>query len=219
MKIYPSLISSNLLQLEETLHMLNPRCDGYHLDVMDDHFVPNLTWGPAFVNAIKAKTSLPLHIHLMVTDPASWLERLDLTTHDCFIFHYEAVANPIDQHDLIKKIHAKGWRAGIAINPNTPVDSITSLLPDLDIVLIMSVQPGFSGQAFMPSVLEKISLLFHEKKAHNYPFRISMDGGINQQTIGLVTATHAVEHIAVASAIFNQPDPCAALQQLYTRTQ
>lgn len=214
MKIFPSLISADLLNLGTVLSNFDHHCDGYHLDVMDDHFVPNLTWGPAFINAIAQASVRPLHIHLMVQDPASWINRISLKKHDTFIFHYEAVPTTIDQEDLIKKIHAQGWHAGIALNPTTPVEHIAPIAHLLDHILIMSVQPGFSGQTFMPEVLQKIQPLLAIKTQSNTMFNIGMDGGINQHNIASLAA-HGVDTIAAAAAIFHQPEPLSALKKLY----
>ncbi|MCK4517934.1 ribulose-phosphate 3-epimerase, partial [Candidatus Babeliales bacterium] len=171
MKIYPSLISSDLLNLDKTINQIDNYCDGFHIDVMDDHFVPNLTWGPAFVWAISEKTKLPLHVHLMVDEPEKWLDRVKLKKDDIFIFHVEAVVGWKENKviDFIKKVtnlraKAMGCKVGVAINPKTPVESIFSFLPSLDHVLIMAVEPGFSGQKFMPEVLEKVAILKEQRE-------------------------------------------------------
>ena len=213
MEIYPSLISSDLLQLKTTLTLLDQHCPGYHLDIMDDHFVPNLTWGPAFINEIRASTKQNLNVHLMVQHPASWLERLALNPGDVFIFHHEAVEGADTQKKLIDAIHAKKWLAGIAINPKTSVESITTALPIIDHVLIMSVEPGFSGQNFILNAVQKVAPLLAKKKQLNKLFKIGMDGGIGQNNISSI-AQHGVDYIAAASAIFGQSDPVAALQRL-----
>src|SRR3990172_9915424 len=124
MTIYPSLISSDLLNLAATLSLFDDHCDGYHLDVMDDHFVPNLTWGPAFINAIASHTKLPLNVHLMVDNPENWLNRLTLSQKDSFIFHWEALNDVEQVIALAQTIRAKGILAGLAINPKTDVESI-----------------------------------------------------------------------------------------------
>lgn len=213
MRIFPSLISSPLLSLGATLKTLNDYCDGYHLDIMDDHFVPNLTWGPAFVNAIREATLLPLHVHLMVDNPEQWPKRLTLSPQDTLIIHYESV----DQSQLltmINLIRSCQYRVGIALNPATSVDVLEPIITGIDYVLLMSVNPGFSGQKFIPEVLEKVAPLRTLCKKYNPSCEISMDGGINQQTIKLA-AQAGVDSIAAAAAVFFTHDYRQALQDLY----
>lgn len=215
MKIYPSLISADLLNLKEVLAQLDAHCDGYHLDVMDDHFVPNLTWGPGFINAIAAATTLPLHVHLMVENPFDWLDRLHLAEKDCFIFHQEVFEEDEQIKELTKKVQQKGWQVGIALNPKTSVKKIKLLLPLFDEVLLMSVEPGFSGQLFI-DVLNKVDELSEIRMHENLRFAIGMDGGINQDNIGLLVQ-RGVEFVGVASAIFSKNNMVKALQDLYQK--
>lgn len=218
MKIYPSLISCDLLNLAPTLSVLDNHCNGYHLDVMDDHFVPNLTWGPAFINAIRKASSRPLQIHLMVDNPTSWLERLELHAGDSFIFHHEALPNHKAQTALIEQIHNKGWLAGIAVNPQTAIDDIFETISLLDEVLLMSVEPGFSGQHFIPEVMTKIQPLLAMKAQLNTMFSIGMDGGVNEQNIADLAHNH-IDFVAAAAAIFHRHDSIAALQTLHALTK
>lgn len=214
MEIYPSLISSNLLYLARTIEELDPHCHGYHIDVMDDHFVPNLTWGPMFVETIVKTTKRPLHVHLMVDNPKKWLDRMPLRKNDVFIFHHEAIENEKHICDIIKDIKKMNCLVGVAINPPTPIQNIFSYVSLLDHVLVMSVTPGFSGQAFMPEVVKKIPLLVQEKKENKLKFSIGMDGGIGVSSLPLLVQA-GVEQVGIASAIFSQPDPVAALKNLY----
>ncbi len=218
MHIHPSLISSDLLDLKATIKLLDPHCKGYHLDVMDDHFVPNLTWGPSFINAIRQTTNLSLYVHLMVDNPFAWPDRLELKHEDTIVFHYEALPNQRDQKKLIDHIHSKGILAGIALNPNTSVDLIADCLPLIDSVLVMSVEPGFSGQAFIPHALNTVKRLDGLRIVHKYRFSIAMDGGINERTIKDI-ANHNVDIAAAASALFSKPDPIQALRKLYELIQ
>jgi ribulose-phosphate 3-epimerase len=212
-EIYPSLISSNLLNLQSTINQLDSYCDGYHLDIMDDHFVPNLTWGPAFINAISESTHLPLQVHLMVDNPAAWIDRLKLCVNDCFVFHGEAVEYG-DALLLINRVKSKKVKVGVALNPETPIRAIEYLLPQLDHVLVMAVEPGFSGQKFIPSILNKVNELAHIRSAQCLPFKIGVDGGVTYDNIALL-AQHHVDLVCVASAIFFKPNPLEALQYLY----
>ncbi len=237
MEIFPSLISADLLNLEEVIKRFDSNCDGYHIDVMDDHFVPNLTWGPVFANAILQKTTLPIHLHLMVDDPVKWLDRVAFRRDDIFIFHVEAMSSDQKIKDLIRDVKLKGCKVGIALNPKTEVDTIFEYLPDLDHVLLMSVEPGFSGQKFMPEVTGKIASLLQKRDAITEPtlekkearpirvmfeegdkpragFKLGMDGGIGPENIKML-AEMGVEQVGVASAIFSQKNPIQALQNLY----
>ncbi len=216
MEIYPSLISSDLLNLKHTIDLLDAHCDGYHLDVMDDHFVPNLTWGPAFVNAIRTATVRPLYIHLMVDDPVSWPSRLALAGTDTIIFHHEALHDVQQQKKLLTAIHAKGCKVGIAINPATPAEHVYEVLSLVDVVLVMSVQPGFSGQRFIPEVTQKIETLSGLRKRLGKNFSISVDGGVNEKNIEMLARLH-VDVVAVAAALFNYKDPVVALKNLYKK--
>lgn len=210
MKIYPSLISGNLLHIQQMLTELDGVCDGYHIDVMDDHFVPNLTWGPAFVNAIRGGTTFPLDVHLMVDNPEEWVERLSLQQGDYFVFHYEACQNV---EGLLSQVKAKGWKAGVALSPKTPVDAIENFLSAVDHVLIMSVEPGFSGQAFLPEVVEKVSQLLVLREEKGLSFTIGIDGGIGLENIKMVVDA-GVDIVGAASAIFSQPDAKLAIEAL-----
>ena len=214
MEIYPSLISSNLLAIQQTLTQFDPVCHGYHLDVMDDHFVPNLTWGADFINAIIAATQKPVHVHLMVQDPTRWIKRLNLRRTDFFIFHYESFSQAQDLEKFLEQLESKNIRVGMAINPATPLSVITDFLPSLDQVLIMSVNPGFSGQSFIQETTAKIPQLVSLRKTYHLEFHICMDGGISQQNIQSLYEL-GVSQVAVASAIFADKNPVTAIQNLY----
>ncbi len=244
MEIYPSLISSDVLNLGTTIAQLDTVCHGYHIDIMDDHFVPNLTWGAQFANAIRKATTLPLHIHLMVDEPTHWLERFEAPSQralflhqdktiplhlqtpalnyqpenmpkDVLFFHQETLSDEKQQREFIQAIHYQGFKAGVAINPKTDISSLNAIFPHIDAVLLMSVEPGFSGQKFIPETLEKINPILSLKKQYNKEITLCMDGGINEHNIGKIAA-HGVNQVAVASAIFDTSDPVQALKKLYT---
>lgn len=205
MKIYPSLISADLLGLRDVLKKLNPVCDGYHVDIMDDHFVPNLTWGPAFVEAIGKETTLPLHIHLMVIDPTTWESRITWNSKDTLIFHIESFKDERDLiNDFITDVQASGARVGIAFNPVTPVEAIKPWLDYVSVVLVMSVTPGFSGQKFI-DITDKVKMLKDLRDKHDYSYEISVDGGVNAENIEQIQAAGA-DSVGVAAAIFFQKD-------------
>jgi ribulose-phosphate 3-epimerase len=215
MEIFPSLISGDILNLEKTMQVLSDHCDGFHVDVMDDHFVHNMTFGPMFVNRIAQVTNLPLHVHLMVDNPATWIDRLKLRDKDLFIFHLEAALEFQEVVDIITDVKKRGWKIGVAIKPKTEVTELFEILGDLDHVLIMSVNPGFSGQKFMPEVMNKIAPLVVKRKEMHLGFTIGIDGGIDTTNIKSLSNL-GVDQFGVASAVFGQQDSIKALENLYT---
>lgn len=212
-EIYPSLISADLLKLGEVLRQLDPHCEGYHVDVMDNNFVPNLTWGADFVNAFCSATKLPLHVHFMVNDPAPFIEKCNLRSQDIFIFHHEAVHSLQEVSEIISLVLKKKAKVGIALNPQTPIDVIIESITSLDHVLVMSVEPGFSGQAFISSTIEKVASLIQLRKQHSGTFSIGMDGGIGKENIKELAGL-GVEHFAMASAIFSSQDPIREIEAI-----
>ena len=205
MKIYPSLISSDLLNLGNTIKLLEDDCDGFHIDIMDDHFVPNLTWGPAFVSAMLSATNLPLHVHLMVGNPAPWVDRISLRSDDLFVFHVESVSTLESIVKLIADVKSRGWLVGLAVNPTTELEKFLHLLPQVDHVLIMSVNPGFSGQEFIPDVVRKIDRPVEIRKEKKLAFSIGIDGGVGLDNIKML-ADKGIDCAGVASAIFSKKD-------------
>lgn len=208
--IYPSLIAAHPLSLYDIIKKLEPYCAGFHTDIMDNHFVPNLTFGADTANAIDAATKKPTWVHLMVSNPLDWCKTLSLKADSIVSFHLESTKR-VDE--MIKRIKENNWKISIAIKPKTNVAETFQYLHLIDQVLVMSVEPGFSGQRFLEPMLKKVTQLVHERKKSNTKFIIGMDGGISLQNIDSVIR-HGAEDLAIASAIFNQPDPIAALQQL-----
>jgi ribulose-phosphate 3-epimerase len=178
---------------------------------MDDHFVPNLTWGPAFVAAIKNETKLPIHLHLMVDNPKSWIDRVSLGVDDLFIFHHEVFSDI----NLLKNLNCK---IGAAINPGTQITDIYSYVENISHVLIMSVEPGFSGQKFMPEMIDKVKALVDFRLERKLKFSIGIDGGVSTKNIS-VLAKEGVDVAGVASAIFSKKDPIIALKELKELTK
>ena len=209
-KIFPSLIAADLMNLRREMEILDPHCDGYHLDVMDNHFVPNLTWGAQFINAIASTTAKPLWVHLMVDDPTKWIEILTLTPHSTITFHVES-AGQIRKN--IERLKEKNIHPGLALNPQTPIETVFPFLDAIDSILVMSVEAGFSGQSFIPKTIEKLKPLVGHKQTNDLKFSIGMDGGITKNNIGDL-AQKGVDWFAVASSIFSMPNHVKAIEEL-----
>lgn len=177
-----------------------------HLDVMDGHFVPNLSYGPMVIARLRELTELPFDAHLMISDPARYLDEFIRAGCQAITFHVEAVPDCVP---LLRRIRDAGCLAGIAVNPSSPVEVIDSALADCDLALVMSVEPGFGGQAFRPECLDKVRKL-RERGAE---LLVSIDGGIGPATIGAAAAAGA-DVFVVGSAIFDEPDYGGALASL-----
>jgi len=184
-KICPSVLAADFAHLaEEVRRAEESGADALHIDIMDGHFVPNLSIGPNVVAAINRSTDLPLHVHLMMYNPFEYIDRFVEVGADQISFHFEATEDVEETLLFIKKCNIE---AGVAINPETPVDLLRKYFPFLDEILIMSVHPGFGGQGFIPETIEKISEAAHyiqkdERPKDLVPLRIAVDGGINDQT-------------------------------------
>jgi ribulose-phosphate 3-epimerase len=209
MQLYPSLMGANPLNLLETIDMLQPWSAGFHLDTMDGHAVPNITGGPAWSNAIAQYSTKPVWVHLMVTDPIQWINQLQLKQKSMIDFQYEAASNPEETILAIKK---KGYQAGISIAPQTAIDTVVPLLPSCDYVNVMGVNPGFSGQQFIPETIKKIVALQEYKKTHNLAYAIACDGGITEAILPELQKQN-VAYVAIASNLFNAQDPVALLKK------
>jgi len=209
-KIFPSLIAADLMNLRAEIEALNPHCEGYHLDVMDNHFVPNLTWGAQFINAIAKTTSRPALVHLMVDDPTNWIEKFTLPAHSSIEIHVESAGQT---RKNLQRIRDLNLSPGIVINPKTEIEVIFPYLDLVDSVLLMSVEPGFSGQAFIPKVIEKIEPLVGYRETKGLKFEIGMDGGIGKENIADLTKRR-IDFFGVGSGIFGQPNRVKALKEL-----
>jgi ribulose-phosphate 3-epimerase len=210
-KIAPSIIAADFLALGEAITTIETAgADLLHFDVMDGHFVPTITVGPLVLQAIKRKARIPIDVHLMIEDPDRHLDAFAKAGADVLTVHYEAVTH---LHRTIAHVHSLGLQAGVALNPSTPVSMLEEIIEDVDVVLVMTVNPGFSGQTFIPRSESKVAAvrqLIEQRGAHA---RIQVDGGIDTNTIGRVVSAGAT--ICVAGvAVFGQPDPAEAIRQL-----
>ena len=210
MKIAPSILSADFSRLKDDIATVKD-AEWLHIDVMDGHFVPNITIGPLVVDALRKHSDQFFDTHLMITNPEQYYEAFIKAGSDAITFHVETVKNP---SELIAKIKAKGAKAGISIKPKTPVSSIEPYLKELDLILVMSVEPGFGGQSFIPESLDKIRELAEIKEKENYTYEISVDGGINEDTARLCENVGATVLVA-GSYIFNASDRQKQLKKIH----
>jgi len=198
-KIAPSILTWDFTRLGKALKLVeNAGVDMLHLDVMDGHFVPNISFGPALVKSINAKTSLPLDVHLMIEKPENFIQRFKDAGADIITVHAETVK---DMAGMIKMIKKAGLKAGISLNPGTGTERIEKYLPEIDMALLMTVNPGFGGQQFIGAVLSKINKLRKLITQNGLKVDIEVDGGINLETAAM--AVRAGANILVAGSCFD----------------
>ncbi|HPF53489.1 MAG TPA: ribulose-phosphate 3-epimerase [Eubacteriales bacterium] len=210
-KIAPSLLSADFSRMGEGLDKVaKAGADMIHLDVMDGSFVPNITFGPGMVKALRRYSALPFDVHLMVDRPSEWIEPFIKAGADIVTFHVEAERHIQRQ---LARIHELGAKSGLVLNPATPLESCLCSLPYCDMVLLMSVNPGFGGQKFIPEVLEKISLLRRYAKERGLELDIEVDGGVNAETAALCREAGANVLVA-GNAVFSAKDMAKAIAEL-----
>ena len=203
MLVAPSILSADFGHLARDVQAVcDGGCDLVHVDVMDGHFVPNLTIGPVVVEAVAKASTKPLDIHLMVENNTFFVDRFAPLKPEYISFHIEEEKHP---HRLIQHIRAYGIRPAIVLNPHTPPEAVEFLLGDLDMVLLMSVNPGFGGQAFIPSVIEKVKRLKAMIAKRNPACLIEVDGGVSDQNVG-VLADAGVDIVVAGSFVYRHPN-------------
>ncbi|MCA9034254.1 MAG: ribulose-phosphate 3-epimerase [Planctomycetaceae bacterium] len=207
--IAPSMLKCDFGNLHREMEMLDAAgAPLMHLDVMDAHFVPNLSYGPMVIEKMRPLTSTPFDAHLMVTDPAQFLDEYIKAGCEAITFHLEAVPDPTE---LLREIRSRNVVAGLAINPDTPFSAAEPFLPECDLFLVMSVHPGFGGQKFIPDVLSKVS---QARAAGGPDLIISIDGGVGKSTIA-ACARAGTDVFVAGSSVFDEPDYSAAVADLH----
>ena len=201
MMFSPSLMCMDLLYLKEQVEILNERADFYHVDIMDGHFVKNITLSPFFVSTLKRISKLPIDVHLMTEYPDDYIEELAKSGADYICPHAETINK--DAFRIINKIKSFGCKAGIVLNPATPIEWIKYYIHLLDKITVMTVDPGFAGQPFIPEMLDKIKELKELKEKNGYKYLIEVDGSCNERTFDILTEAGAEVLIVGSSGLFN----------------
>jgi ribulose-phosphate 3-epimerase len=209
-KIAPSILSADFLKLGEEIKAAEAAgADMLHIDIMDGHFVPNITIGSSIVKSIRKITPLPLDVHLMIEEPDKYLRDFIKAGADYLTVHYEA---SVHLHRTIQRIKESGIKAGVSLNPATPIWSLEHILPDADIALLMSVNPGFGGQDFIPQIIDKIKTLKNLLREKGFPTLIEVDGGIKLENAADIISAGA-DILVMGSAFFNSKNYGTTIKQ------
>lgn len=213
--VSPSILSADFARLAEEVADVAEAVPWIHVDVMDGHYVDNLTIGLPVVERLRAATDRFLDTHLMITDPATYAPQFVAAGSDSVTFHPETADDPLA---LIDELHGMGAQVGVAVRPSQSLDLVRDLLSDVDLLLVMTVEPGFGGQAFMAEVVPKIGEAARWREDHGASFRLEVDGGIAPDTVGACAAQGADTFVA-GSAVFGRPDRVAAVEQILQRAR
>ncbi len=208
-RINPSILAADFVNMQAELARI-ATADFVHVDVMDNHFVPNLTFGPQMVERIQATSPVPLDVHLMISDADRWAPQYAEIGAASVTFHLEAAADPVSLARTLRRI---GARAGVAVKPATPVDSLFEVLTEFDQILVMTVEPGFGGQSFMADQMPKLARLHDEARRRGAQVWLQVDGGISESTIAQAAESGADTFVA-GSAVFGSDDPARAIAAL-----
>ena len=209
--VSPSLLSADFLHLSKDIEMVNrSQADWFHLDIMDGVFVPNISYGLPVVSQIKKMATKPLDVHLMIVQPERYVEASHKAGADILTVHYEACTH---LHRTIQQIKAQGMKAGVSLNPHTPVSLLEDVIEDIDVVLLMSVNPGFGGQSFIEQTINKVDKLKKLIMESNSHTLIEIDGGVNFET-GKRLVNAGADALVAGSFVFNSPDPEANIKGL-----